>query len=379
MTAAATVADRARSPEMRARNFVRGNFAGVSRVANWFSGAVWAAAIVTTLTAPVRAAEQRDEVIQLLRQGVELRKQGKEQQSLPLLQRAYQLSRTPQTAGLLGLSEMAVGQGADAERHLSEALATPSDPWVTENNDVLTQALTRLQSEMGEVIVAGGPRGAELRVNGTDVGQLPLKEPLRIPEGPVTVELRKAGYLTASRSIMVRGGQREEVIIGLPRAQNEAEPAGSSANRLTLQPSDENAPMRDDSFSRRSALRTGAWAALAGAAVAGGLAAWQTTVWSSKQRDFDNHVGERADDPTVVDRNCSSSEPGRGGPGCAAIYDDLRKARTLSIVGYAAAGALAVGSIVLFTVSSHAESGGSAVSLSCTALPAPGASCRLTF
>ena len=81
---------------------------------------------------PARAGES-GEAEALIRQGVELRAQKKDERALPLFEKAYQLSRSPRTAGQLGLVEMALGYFVDAEKYLSEAVASPDHPWVAKN------------------------------------------------------------------------------------------------------------------------------------------------------------------------------------------------------------------------------------------------------
>ena len=58
----------------------------------------------------------------LIKQGVELRRQGKDAKAEGYMRRAYQLAATPRTAAQLGLVEVAVKNYLDAEAHLSEAL-----------------------------------------------------------------------------------------------------------------------------------------------------------------------------------------------------------------------------------------------------------------
>ena len=95
---------------------------------------VSAAGLLTCLTSgfgwnarPARAGDSA-EAEALIRQGVELRAQKKDERALPLFEKAYQLSRTPRTAGQLGLVEIALGYFVDAEKYLSEALGSPDHP-----------------------------------------------------------------------------------------------------------------------------------------------------------------------------------------------------------------------------------------------------------
>src|SRR5438309_7479013 len=119
--------------------------------------------LVAVLSSAARAADI-ESVEALIRQGVELRHQGHDVRALPLFQKAYGMTRTPRTAGQLGLCEMAMGYWLDAENHLSEALNDPQHPWVSRNLGDLTGALASVRTNIGDVVVGGGPVGAEVVV-----------------------------------------------------------------------------------------------------------------------------------------------------------------------------------------------------------------------
>src|SRR4051812_16035681 len=91
-------------------------------------------AILALVVFPVVArAADPTEIEDLIRQGNDLRRAGKDERALPLLRKAYDLAGTPRTAAQLGLVEVALGYRLEAERHLSESLASPRDVWVRKN------------------------------------------------------------------------------------------------------------------------------------------------------------------------------------------------------------------------------------------------------
>src|SRR4051794_27986902 len=113
---------------------------------------------------PPRLAWARDsaEAEALIRQGVELRAREKDERALPMFEKAYQVSRSPRTAGQLGLVEMALGYFVDAERYLGEAVASPDHPWVAKNLATLKAQLATAKSQIGELYIVGEPAGAEV-------------------------------------------------------------------------------------------------------------------------------------------------------------------------------------------------------------------------
>src|SRR4051812_40926139 len=94
-------------------------------------GAGWAA------TAHASDASEAED---LIRTAVKLRNEGKDQKAFPLLQRAYDLARTPRTEAQLGLVEMALGYWVESEGHLAHAVAATENHWIASNRPVLTNA-----------------------------------------------------------------------------------------------------------------------------------------------------------------------------------------------------------------------------------------------
>ena len=171
-------------------------------------------------------ASDLESVEALVRQGVELRQQRHDARALPLFQKAYGMSRTPRTAGQLGLCEMALGYWLDAENHLSEALTVPDNPWVSRNLADLTGALAGVRMNISEVTITGEPKNADVLVNGQSVGHLPLAAPVRLGKGAADVELRASGYVDGRRSLKILGGTQETVNIILIRAAGDAVAGG---------------------------------------------------------------------------------------------------------------------------------------------------------
>src|SRR5258708_11509956 len=153
-------------------------------------GAVVAASLASA--ASVRAADP-NQVEELIKEGIALRRAGSDGKALPLFQKAHELAHTPRTAAQLGLVEFALGYALEAERHLGQGLATPSDPWISRNHQVLEDALTKVRTTIGEIVISGSPAGGEVLFNGTVGRTLPIAKPVRVSQGPVTVELRAAG------------------------------------------------------------------------------------------------------------------------------------------------------------------------------------------
>lgn len=219
-----------------------------------------------------RAAEPA-KVEELIRQGVALRRSGKDQAALPLFQKAHELGHSPRTAGQLGLCELALGQMVEAERDLSSALDTPGDAWVAKNRAALEKSLRSAQGGIGELSINGSPEGAEVVVNGKPAGKLPLAAPVRVAQGVATVTVEADGYLSLTNSVSVRGGQRLEVNSNLAKRPSATPPPLAGEGPGTV-----NIPKRETDteadHGSRSTLTILGWSLVgagAAAAVTGGI------------------------------------------------------------------------------------------------------------
>jgi hypothetical protein len=370
-----------------------------------------AAALAIALTLAARPARANDtaEAEALIRQGVELRSQKKDERALPLFEKAYQLSRTPRTAGQLGLVEMALGYFVDADRYLSEAVASPDHPWVAKNLATLKAQLATAKSQIGELYIIGEPVGAEVLVNGKPVGKLPLSAPIRLDKGRADVQVRAPGYTATSDSIVMVGGKREDRSYRLAREAvaapvaptpaavpppampppTETKPPGPSVALSAPPPASAGAgsnepaaaiattsaaPGGDD----HSSLRPYAWGA--GIAGAAGLVfgAFEGITAIKKRNDFNNHMGP---DPSTGGQitDCATTDLT---PACKSIKDSWSTARTLSIVGLVAGAVLAGGAAALWVVSSPKEHAGSTSALACApdvGVGSRGVACQLRF
>ena len=356
---------------------------------------------------PARAGDSA-EAEALIRQGVELRAQKKDERALPLFEKAYQVSRSPRTAGQLGLVEMALGYFVDAEKYLSEAVASPDHPWVAKNLPTLKAQLATAKSQIGELYIIGEPAGAEVVVNGKSVGRLPLPGPVRLDKGRVDVQVRAAGYVSSSDSVTMVGGKREDRSYRLQREAVAVTPPPPvavvpPANQMpkpveTVPPANvavATPPPAPESTAGPSApaatiatpapasdhtnLRPVAYGVAIGAGVALILGAVEGVVAIKKRNEFNDHLGMDPNDPfnSGLITDCNTMSPT---PACKSIQDSWSKARTLSIVGFVAGGVLAGGAAVLWVLSSPKEQAGSTTALACAPdLGSRGLACRLQF
>jgi hypothetical protein len=151
----------------------------------------------------------------LVKQGIQLRKQGKDRDAYDVFQRAVAIQNTPRNLAQLGLCEQSLGLWPKAEAHIKKALGTGEDPWIKKNRATLAESLRTLDAHLGSLDVWGDPAGAEVLFNGTSVGTLPDTGPVRFETGQVTFTVRAKGYVDATRTVELKSGDslRENVVL----------------------------------------------------------------------------------------------------------------------------------------------------------------------
>ena len=239
------------------------------------------------------------EVESLIAKGNELRRAGKPGPALPYFQKAYELARTPRTTGQLGLAELAAGYPVEAADHLAAALRSPNDPSIVKYQQILADALTMARSQIGELSINGTPAGAEVVIDGRQVGTLPLSLPVKLPARNVELVIRAPGHTPHQEVMPIGGGQRHELTVNLHPIPQPAEPtpivklaSGPSAPTPVPAPA---APVSVVTAEARSAgggdsssgLRTAAWIVGGGAVLAAGSGLALNLVARSNHSDYD--------------------------------------------------------------------------------------------
>jgi hypothetical protein len=340
----------------------------------------------------------------LIRQGVERRRQRDDAGALRLFEQAYEAGHSPRALAQIALAEQALGKWVSASEHLRQALAIQGDPWIAKNRGALTEAAARVGEHVGWIEIFGGPQGAEVRLDGGSRGTLPLPRPLAAPTGSVAVDLWLGGSVAVHRTTTVRAGETTREAFDTPpvvvaaltsprdksrsmhtaaadahvgpggvhvaQVQSDDAPDGKDAAQLSAGASDAQVTDVRGDDARASPSRSAARIPLVvttGVLAAGAVvfAVIEHTTWFNKGDTF-NGMG------------CNRLAPDRGGAGCSALYDDGQRAKLLTFVGYGAAAALAATSVILFYALDNGEPADRQVA--CSIDPARrGLACALRF
>jgi tetratricopeptide (TPR) repeat protein len=112
----------------------------------------------------------------VFQEGVKLHAQGKNEEALAKLQKAYDTYPSPNTLGGIARVEQAMGRSLDAIRHYREAVRNPL--MHPENAEYARRAIAELEKQLAR-IDAKGPKGLVVTIDKRDY-VLPLAEPVDV-------------------------------------------------------------------------------------------------------------------------------------------------------------------------------------------------------
>jgi PEGA domain-containing protein len=301
-------------------------------------------------------AAQNAEVETLVQRGIELRRAGKDDEALVAFQQAEKLAPTiVRTRVHLAATHQALGHWLEADEYLRGVLAEPEDPYVERHRQTLERALEYVDRHIGELEVSGGPAGATVRLNGRELGTLPLSRAVRVPVGTYELEVSHDGYYAVRRPVVLgnRGVVREAVDL----APTPPPPPVSAAA----------APVQRSSEIDRGggSPRWLSWT-LTGLAVAGGATTTVALLLREKHADNWNSA------------DCLQQGFTRGD----VCRDELDSGRTAERIGYVAGIATAVfaaGAIVSWSLGGSSEAPASAALDTRCGVTLGGAMCQGSF
>ena len=297
----------------------------------------------TPPTSSVVAATDRARALH--REGAVLFEQKKYEDAYVAFVAAWALKRHPQIAANLADCEVKLGKYRDAAEHFTFMVRDPNGEAQPEEKQEAQRRLKEVQAKIGTLTITVNVGGAEVLVDGKPVGMSPLQEPVFVDPGSHTIEARKDGYLSSKTTTV-------------------AAAASSSPLMIELQSSEQ----RDG---KSTGLIVGG-VALSAVGLVSGIVF--TVVSNGKASDADAKLNELH---TVGgSRPCVSGKLAADCATLASLNQSSDTFHNLAIVGYSAAGAVGIATLIYALAPSQKES--SRVGLTVVPLLGGGA-CGLTL
>lgn len=305
----------------------------MERIARRLAGAAFIVALGLSARAGADNSADSDRANLLFKKGKVAFNDGKYADALRIYSEAWRLKQSPDIAANLAQTESELGQHRAAAEHFAFALAHLLPSSTDEQKYALAEGLEQEKREIGSLRVTLEPSDASITVDDQPV-TLPVSGDLYLEAGAHRVTVTREGYQPSSQTVRLSKGASQVLWIKLLEVG--AKPAADA--HVGAGPAHDGAvpPNLDQSSSR----------SIVPAIVGGGLVVAGATVGvvfllsaNSAQKDADEIAGSLG----------GSNACGAGTPfeaSCARLHDknvDIDRARTIEVVGFAVAGAAALG------------------------------------
>jgi hypothetical protein len=272
-----------------------------------------------------------------------------------LFERAHVLNPSARTLRGMGLSAFEARRYADSLRHLQAALQEPKHALNAAQRKEVERSIERAKQYVGRLKLTLDPPSASVKINGQPAG-LDENGELIIDPGLLEIEVSADGYDTELRRVRVIAGAHDELAVKLSAAQPSgagiAAPAAMAQATAPLPPADRP--------EQASSLRTLKW--VSGGIALAGLATGTVALI----------MGNAAASKWNACRDDTQ-------PSCLANREHANDDRTVSVIGFAVGGGLAVLTAVLFVLDARQDSSPSSARI-CSPGPTEfGVTCRMAF
>jgi len=290
-------------------------------------------------TFPAQAEETRSQAIaaaqRVYREAHEAMDRGDWLNARRLLLDLWQKSETYDVAASLGEAEYALGNYPDAARYLQFAIAEAPPKEKKSLIDDYQRALTEVEKRVAKLRVRAEPEGAEVVLDGRELGPAPLRAPVYVNPGHHEFSLRTERGVV-NKAIETTAGNTYEIrLAALPDAPDSSSVTaandGRASTRAELSSSAAVVPPTDDFAPRSSAARYAPWVS-GGIALVGFGVGVGFLVSSAHQREDMRNVLDRFPEA----QPCAANTPHV--TECARVKELDRDARSHQLVGLVSIG-----------------------------------------
>lgn len=170
---------------------------------------------IVCLAGPARAQEDpKVAAAKRMQEGAQLMEQGQPGEALRLFRQAFRLFPNPRWQYNIGVACQAIGREAEALEAFESFLANAQGVGREYTDDARKQ-VENLRGRVATVTVAAKQEGAEVLVDGRDVGRTPLPRPLLLDQGERRFIVRKEKFESFERLVSLRPGEAATVEVDL--------------------------------------------------------------------------------------------------------------------------------------------------------------------
>lgn len=257
------------------------------------------------------------------------------EEALAAYRRLHEQTHAPRSLVQMGQLEAQLGRWVLADEHLSAALAAPADPWIDPRRTAVESNLAEVRRHVSEFTVVANIPGARLRLNGQDLGPLPLARAPRVAVGQVVIDLDAEGYEHLRETAQATPGRSRVELSLVPRRVVAPQVI---APMLAAAPSPATPGPTPSVANGSSTLRTVGLVGLIGGGVGLGVGVLGLLLRNGE-------VGAFADQGCWLD-----GARVMGGGSCQSAYDAGGAMQGVALAGFVGGGVLAAAGVTLFVI-----------------------------
>ena len=170
-------------------------------------------------------AQTTAEAIALFHKGIEAFAKENYPDALLFFTQSYELNPNPNVLYNIGMCHRALFEYAASVETLQEYLDVKGGSVPTAEKKEIKRIIAEMEKSLATLEIAVSTSGAGVRIDGEDVGLSPLPGSFRLDPGGHEIVVKKEGYETFRKDIILKTGEKREIVITLYPEGQTPEPA----------------------------------------------------------------------------------------------------------------------------------------------------------
>lgn len=244
--------------------------------------------VVTNVASAQSTAADTARATELFKAGKAAFAKGDVPEAERLFAQAFAVRKSSDIAANLGQVELEQGKYRDAAEHFAWSLANMLPSATDAQRRAVENGLARARAEVAILRLEIEPEGADVLVGAHAVGKSPITSGVYVDPGEVIISVKRDGYVSLDKRVMVGKGTEQAVEIRLNPIESEPAVASTSTSAVTTEmPSATTSPDRSEPKSLVPAYIA------TGVAVAGGVAGLVFTLSANSKEDDADSLSDR--------------------------------------------------------------------------------------
>lgn len=160
-------------------------------------------------------AQTTAEAIALFHKGIEAFAKENYPDALLFFTQSYELNPNPNVLYNIGMCQRALFEYAESVETLKKYLLTKGGSVPAAEKKEIKKIIIEMEKSLATLEITVSKSGAAVRLDGEDVGESPLADPFKLDPGGHEIVVKKDGYETFKKEIILKTGEIRRMVITL--------------------------------------------------------------------------------------------------------------------------------------------------------------------